>query len=144
MGEHLTFATKNTAMNDNETSPVAIASLAFSCLGAVTMGILAIPGIVCGCIAKKQAQRGEYGGQSLAQAGIIVGSAVLILWILIPALVFGGFGFVVIAVKEPWIAGGVFAVMLLLALLPLAFTSMATRRDSRSLRRLVERNQSRL
>lgn len=130
-------------INTKETSPLAIASLAFSCLGALSMGILAIPGIVCGCIAKKQARRGEYGGYALAQAGLIVGIAVLALWILIPLMVFGGAGFVALAAKHPWVAAGVLIVVTLLGLLPTAFTSMSKRRDARSLRKLLKQNRAR-
>lgn len=126
-----------------ETSPLAIASLAFSCLGALTLGILCIPGIICGSLAKAQVRRGEYSGQSLAQAGIIVGIAVLILWIAIPALFFGSFVFRFLLIDQPWIGALAFCVIILLALLPLAFTSMARRKDSRSLGRLVTQNRNR-
>lgn len=130
-------------MNQKETSPLAIASLAFSCLGAVTAGILAIPGIVCGCMAKRQVERGEYEGRSLAQAGIIVGIAVLVLWIAVPVLLFGGIGLLALAFHSPWTAACVFGILLFLTLLPLAFTGMAKRRDTRSMRKLVETNQRR-
>ena len=119
-------------MNQKETSPLAIASLAFSCLGAVTAGILAIPGIVCGCMAKRQVERGEYEGRSLAQAGIIVGVAVLILWLAIPLLIFGGVGFIALAVSSPWAAACAFGILLFLALLPAAFSGRSKRRDAAS------------
>ncbi|CAN5227610.1 hypothetical protein BH23VER1_BH23VER1_16940 [soil metagenome] len=131
------------AMNAKETAPLAIASLALSCLGALSVGILAIPGIVCACIAKKQVRRGEHGGYALAQAGLIVGIAVLILWILIPIVVLGGAGLLALAFHEPWIAAGVVTVVTLLGLLPTAFTSMARRRDSKSLQQLVKQNRAR-
>lgn len=130
-------------MNSKETSPLAIASLAFSCLGALTAGILAIPGIVCGHLAKKQIDRGEYEGRSLAQAGIIVGIAVLVLWIAVPLVLLGGMGLVALAFHSPEAAACVFGILLFLALLPVAFTGFAKRRDTRSLRRLVETNQRR-
>lgn len=130
-------------MNPKETSPLAIASLAFSCLGALTAGILAIPGIVCGCMAKKQIERGEYEGRSLAQAGIIVGIAVLVLWIAVPIVLFGGIGLLALAFHSPWTAAGVFGILLVLTLLPLAFTGLAKRRDVKSLRRQVETNRMR-
>lgn len=130
-------------MKPKETSPLAIASLAFSCLGALTLGLLAIPGIVCGCLARNQADRGEYEGRSLAQAGIIVGIAVLIVWLALPMVIFGGAGAVFLAVQSPWVAAGIFAVMILLALMPLAFTNLVRHRDSTSLRRLVDQNRSR-
>ncbi len=130
-------------MNPKETSPLAIASLAFSCLGALTAGILAIPGIVCGCMAKKQIERGVYEGRSLAQAGIIVGIAVLVLWIAVPIMLFGGIGLLALAFHSPWTAAGVFGILLVLTLLPLALTGMAKRRDAKSLRSLVETNRMR-
>jgi len=130
-------------MKTNETSPLAIASLALSCLGVLTAGILAIPGIVCGHLAKKQVRRGEYVGHSLAQAGIVVGIAVLILWVAVPMLIFGGVGLFALAAYNPWITAGLLILIVLLALLPLAFTSMARRRDCRSLHRLVDENRRR-
>lgn len=130
-------------MNEKETSPLAIASLAFSCLGALTFGILCIPGIICGCIAKGQVRRGEYGGQSLAQAGVIVGTAVLILWLAIPLLLFGSIVMLFLGQQSPWVAAAVFAILLILGLLPFAFSSMAKRRDSRSWSRLVSENRNR-
>lgn len=133
----------NSSNCQKETSPLAIASLAFSCLGALSLGILCIPGIICGSLAKAQVRRGEYSGQSLAQAGIIVGIAVLILWISIPALFFGSFVFRFLLIDQPWIGALAFCVIILLALLPLAFTSMARRKDSRSLGRLVTQNRNR-
>ncbi|RYD47142.1 MAG: DUF4190 domain-containing protein [Verrucomicrobiaceae bacterium] len=130
-------------MNPKETSPLAIASLAFSCLGALTAGILAIPGIICGCMAKSQIDRGEYEGRSLAQAGIIVGIAVLVLWIAVPLLVFGGIGFLALAFHSPEVAACVFGILLFMILLPWAFMGMGKRRDARSLRKLVQSNQRR-
>ena len=130
-------------MNHKETSPLAIASLAFSCLGALTMGILCIPGIVCGTLAKAQVRRGEYAGYPLAQAGIIVGIAVLILWVTLPALFFGGAAIRFLVVEQPWIGAIAFSIILLLGLFPFAFTSMAKRKDSRALTRLMAQNRHR-
>jgi hypothetical protein len=130
-------------MNRKETSPLAIASLAFSCLGALTLGILCVPGIVCGTLAKKQIRRGEYAGYSLAQAGIIVGIAILILWVTIPALFLGGVAVRFFVIEQPWIGAIAFSIILLLGLLPLAFTSMAKRKDTKALSRLMEKNRHR-
>lgn len=130
-------------MNRKETSPLAIASLAFSCLGALTLGILCIPGIVCGSLAKAQVRRGEYAGHSLAQAGIIVGIAVLILWITVPALFFGGLAIRFLVMEQPWVGAIAFSIVLLLSLLPFAFTSMAKHQDTRALNRLMAQNRHR-
>jgi hypothetical protein len=131
------------AMNRKETSPLAIASLAFSCLGALTMGILCIPGIVCGILAKGQVRRGEYGGHSLAQAGIIVGIAVLIMWGTLPALFLGGSAIRFFVLEQPWIGAIAFSIILILGLLPFAFTSIAKRKDNRALNRLMDQNRHR-
>ncbi len=131
------------ARNEKETSPLAIASLAFSGLGALTFGVLCIPGIVCGCIAKGQVRRGEYSGHSLAQAGVIVGTTVLVLWLAIPLLLFGGIVMLYLGQQSPWMAGAAFSILLVLALLPFAFTSMTKRRDSGALNRLVSENRNR-
>jgi hypothetical protein len=130
-------------MDSKEVSPLAIASLAFSCLGALTLGILAIPGIICGQIAKKQVRNGQYSGHSLAQAGVIVGVAVLVLWLAVPALLFGAAGIIAFVAYVPWIAAVAFGIVLFLALLPFAFTSIAKRRDTRSLQRIVGENKAR-
>ena len=67
-------------MKPPETSPLAIASLAFSCLGIFSFGLLAVPGIICGMIARRQVSQGRYSGGSLAGAGVIVGAGVLLLF----------------------------------------------------------------
>lgn len=130
-------------MNDKEISPLAIASLSFSCLGALTLGILAIPGIICGHLAKKQVRLGLYSGHSLAQAGMIVGFAVLILWLVIPLLVFGGIGIVALIVNRPLISALIFVTLILLALLPFAFLKLAKQKDRKSLSRIVSENKDR-
>lgn len=57
-------------------APLAIASLALSCLGGLSSALLVIPGIIFGIIAKKQISDEKYSGYSLAQAGLVVGSVV--------------------------------------------------------------------
>jgi len=130
-------------METKETSPLAIASLAFSCLGALTLGILTMPWIICGVIAKNQIRRGEYSGGSLAQAGIIVGVAILILYILIPILLFGGIGIIALAARNLELTIGVTGVLIMLTILPFLFTGMSRRREARKLRELIEINRSR-
>lgn len=130
-------------MDTKEIAPLAIASLAFSCLGALTLGVLAVPGIICGQIAKKQVRNGQYSGHSLAQAGVIVGIAVLVLWLAVPALFFGSVGIFALMANAPWIAAAAFGIVVFLALLPFAFTSIAKRRDARSFQRIVGENKAR-
>ncbi|MBK1881463.1 DUF4190 domain-containing protein [Luteolibacter pohnpeiensis] len=75
-------------MAQKEISPLAIAALAFSCLGALASAPYAILGVVCGFVAKSQAQKGKCSGGALAQSGIVVGFAVLAIclvkWLLDP------------------------------------------------------------
>lgn len=130
-------------MDTKEIAPLAIASLAFSCLGVLTLGILAVPGIICGQIAKKQVRNGRYSGHSLAQAGVIVGIAVLVLWLAVPALLFGVVGIFALLANVPWIAAAASGIVLFLALLPFAFTSISKSRDTRSLRKIVGENKAR-
>lgn len=128
---------------NKEISPLAIASLAFSCMGALTLGILSIPGIICGMLAKAQVRRGEYGGHSLAQAGVIVGVVVLALWVVIPALILGGFLLRVFAGDNPWIGFAGFSILILLALFPFIFAMIARHRESTLMRRMIAQNRDR-
>lgn len=139
-------------MNAKQTSPLAIASLAFSCLGALSLGILAIPGIICGLLAKDQIRRGDYSGNSMAmaQAGVLVGAIVLFVWIFITGVVtstlaglFGRKGFFSVMGDHPELAIAVAGMLFLVALFPFVFTGLAKRRDSRSLRKVVAENQMR-
>lgn len=140
-----------------ETSPLAIASLAFSCLGAITMGILTIPGIICGVLAKRQIQRGEYTGRPLAQAGIIVGTAVLLLYLAVPLILIS---FIAAPAAAPLAASGyekleiltrenlgavigLTGVFIALVVLPFVFTRTARLREKHALRKVIAMNRTR-
>ena len=94
-------------------------------------------------LAKAQVRRGEYGGHSLAQAGVIVGVVVLALWVVIPALVLGGFVLRLVAGDNPWIGFSAFSVLILLALFPFIFTAMVRHRESTLMRRMIAQNRDR-
>ena len=136
-----------------ETSPLAIASLAFSCLGAITMGILTIPGIICGVLAKRQIQRGEYTGRPLAQAGIIVGTAVLLLYLAVPLILISTIAAPLAIRSMGSLAGlsrenlgvliGLAGVLAVLVALPFVFTHAARHREKHALRKVVAMNRTR-
>ena len=136
-----------------ETSPLAIASLAFSCLGAVTMGILTIPGIICGVLAKRQIQRGESTGRPLAQAGIIVGTAVLLLYLAVPLILISTIA-APLAIRSMGSLDGVArenlgaliglaGVLAVLVALPFVFTQAARHREKHALRKVIAVNRTR-
>lgn len=61
---------------ENQIAPLAIASLALSCIGGVGSTIFVIPGIAFGLIAKNQISQEKYSGYGMAQAGVVVGLVV--------------------------------------------------------------------
>jgi hypothetical protein len=75
------------------TSGLAVISLVLGCLGLVSCGITALVGLVLGIIAVVRINKsnGQLGGKGLAQAGIVVSAALLLLMpipaaMLLPAL----------------------------------------------------------
>ena len=56
------------------TPGLAIASIILSCLSLATLGVTAIPGVICGHIALAKCRSDpQCGGEGVAKAGIIVG-----------------------------------------------------------------------
>ncbi len=72
----------------NEISALPVAALVLSCLGALSFGLFAVPGVICGHLAR----RGEAAGtnRALAGAGLIVGYVVLALFVGLPLLAVAG------------------------------------------------------
>ena len=136
-------------MEEKGTSLLAIASLAFSCLGALATGGFAVLGVVFGFLAMYQEKKGKYAGRSLAQAGVIVGAGVLLIWL----VKWGGdFTQVILAAlsrladltqNAPWIPGGFVIGVLGLALLIRMFETIAKKKDARLLNRLLAQNRKR-
>lgn len=70
----------------SETNTLAIASLIASCLGLLCGGIGAIVGIVLGTVALSQIKQTREEGYDLAVAGIIVGIAVMLAYLVLLAV----------------------------------------------------------
>ena len=67
-----------------ETSGLAIASLALSCLSIVLGPLGCLPGIVCGHLARRDIRRNpDQSGKGIALAGLIVGYVFLFLIIFV-------------------------------------------------------------
>ncbi len=61
--------------------PYATASFLMGLLGLLLFGILSLPAIVSGCLARKRARKGSApGNEMLAKSGIFLGFAGLISW----------------------------------------------------------------
>lgn len=76
-----------TTAPQERTNALALASLILGVLGAVTCGLTAIVGLVLGLIAFKQSNKaGDSHGRSLAIAGTIVSSVIIVLLPLLAAL----------------------------------------------------------
>jgi hypothetical protein len=63
------------------TNPLAIASLISSCLGLLCCGISAIVGVVLGVVALSQIKQSREEGYGLAVAGIVIGLAVMLIFL---------------------------------------------------------------
>lgn len=80
----------NERVERRETSGLAIASLALSCLSGIIGPFGFIPGIICGRIARRSIQRNpNQAGAGIALAGLIVGYFFLTLYTLAIVLVIG-------------------------------------------------------
>lgn len=67
------------------TNSTAVASLVLGLAEFVTVGITAIPAIICGHKAHKEIQRTGEQGAGLATAGLILGYMALVAWVLVIA-----------------------------------------------------------
>lgn len=131
-------------MAPEEVSPLAIASLALSCLGALSFGLISVVGVICGVMAKRRIESGSCKGYPLAQAGIIVGSVVIVFWVVMPVLFFGGmFG---ISLLERLVAGvprlfllGLLVVLTGVVVVPFLFLKLSKRKESQVWRELSAR-----
>jgi hypothetical protein len=65
----------------SRTNPLAIASLISSCLGLLCCGISAIVGVVLGVVALSQIKQSREEGYGLAVAGIVIGLAVMLIFL---------------------------------------------------------------
>lgn len=66
----------------NKTNGLAIAALVLGLVSFATCGLTAIPAIICGHLALGQIKRTGEQGQGMAMAGLIIGWAMSVLWLL--------------------------------------------------------------
>lgn len=70
-----------------ELEMLPLAAFSLSCLGALSFGLLAVPGVICGHLARGgKSPRGK----ALSGAALIVGYSVLTLFFGLPLLILGG------------------------------------------------------
>lgn len=79
------------AMNreKSEIGVLPLAAFSLSCLGALSFGLLAIPGVICGHLARKKTPAAP--GASFSGAALIIGYSVLALFYALPLLILAGF-----------------------------------------------------
>jgi len=123
--------------------PLAIAAIVLSSLGVLTLGILAIPGIICGHLARKRIEDEVTRSKSLATAALIVGYSVLSLYILLPILFFGGAGILVLIYQYPGFALGIIGMIILLISIPFIYAYACRCKDDLILREVIKQNQNR-
>jgi len=69
-------------------SPLAVSSLVLGILGAFSLGVLSIPGIIYGFLALSRIKKskGMLGGRGLAISGIAVGGVTVLIWLSLSAV----------------------------------------------------------
>ncbi|QJE96751.1 DUF4190 domain-containing protein [Luteolibacter luteus] len=70
----------------NQPGALSIAAFSLSCLGALSFGLLAIPGVICGHLARRRSLRDH----AFAGAALIIGYCILGLFFGLPLLALGG------------------------------------------------------
>jgi hypothetical protein len=144
-------------------SALSISALALSCLGTLSFGLLALPGVICGHIARSR-NAGD-GERAVAGAALIVGYIVLALFFGLPLLAlllfFLGSGTILKPMGQgfpgadlggsiaalcvdygPFLIGGAAALTILVAMV-VGMPRLAAWHNRRQLRRLVAMNRSR-
>jgi len=123
--------------------PLAIAAIVLSALGALTIGVLAIPGIICGHLARKRCEDEATRSKSLATAALIVGYSVLSLYILLPILFFGSAGILVLIYQYPGFTLGIIGTIVFLISIPFIYAYACRRKDDLILREVIKQNRNR-
>lgn len=127
-------------MHSKETSPLAIASLALSCLGVLSLGLLSIIGIITGEMAKRRIARGEESGYPLAQAGVIVGWVVIAVWLAVPVVILLAAAVLTLMAQVPRMSVLALAVALAITVvLPMILMTLAKRKEAKVWKELVDR-----
>ena len=86
------------AMNQERSEPgsLSIAAISLSCLGALSFGLLAIPGVICGHMARGKSPRDH----ALAGAALIIGYVVLGVFVGLPLLAFVGLALLSMSIRR--------------------------------------------